>query len=373
MAYPSIQTSCANLLLSMMVFEYSKGEVGDLQQINRQWNKINARETHLHSTDHQTQLVFEITLKNTHLFFQKYPSDQRSHQQLNQCEPSPHVAMQTSIANMILSMAIYECSQSGIKDLEQISYNWDQIYPYEKHINPLDRHSQFAFNAAIKKVESFFQRHPLPQSFLPPLNQQDIFRYVLKQKIEAIAERARELGIISFFDGKTDHLTGYFGNFHICSQEIKFEDKYYSNAEAIFQAQKQKGNPHIFKLFDTNTDGDAAVQLGQSLLSQYQVQEWDLKKNDVMMNCLRAKFDQNPYAKNLLMATRNAYLVKHLPFPHDDYYWGDGYDGSGKNNLGICLMKLRAEYGGTDVVLRPHHNQQLLEKFYTKFYAKNAS
>ena len=42
------------------------------------------------------------------------------------------------------------------------------------------------------------------------------------------------------------------------------------------------------------------------------------------------------------MATGSAYLVEHLPDANrSDRFWSDGFDGTGLNQLGICLMKLR--------------------------------
>jgi len=53
------------------------------------------------------------------------------------------------------------------------------------------------------------------------------------------------------------------------------------------------------------------------------------------------------------MATGSAYLCEHLPSARKDTFWSDAFDGAGGNNLGICLMRLRGEYGGTGVVPSP--------------------
>lgn len=373
MAYPNIQSRCANLLLNMEIFEYSKGEVGDLQQINKQWNQIYAYNTNTSCFDYQTKLAFMSALNKAQLFFQKYPPEQIPSSKLNQCAATRCFNVQSSLANMLLNMTVYEWYEGEI-NLQGIADYWNQIYSYEKIIDPSDHFLKCAFNATLRKVEVFFQRYPLNQKSLPPLNQLEITAYVLQHKIKAIEDRARELGIISFYDDQTDHLTGCFGNFHICSKTIQFEGKNYNTAEAIFQAQKQRDNQHIFHLFE-NTNDDIASCLEQCPLILDQVQILEMKKDVVMMDCLRAKFDHNPSLKALLMASGNAYLINHLPSPfiRGKNYWSDGYDGSGKNNLGICLMKLRGEYGGSGIVQPPFFTQQLLEKFYTKFYAKNAS
>jgi hypothetical protein len=60
-----------------------------------------------------------------------------------------------------------------------------------------------------------------------------------------------------------------------------------------------------------------------------------------MMIALRLKFDQNPLLKRKLIETESRELIEHTI---KDRYWGDGGDGTGKNRLGILLMKLRSEY-----------------------------
>jgi len=68
--------------------------------------------------------------------------------------------------------------------------------------------------------------------------------------------------------------------------------------------------------------------------------DWEVVKEDVMRDALRAKFDQHPKLKALLLSTGDAELIEHT---RNDRYWADGGDGTGKNRLGILLMELRAE------------------------------
>lgn len=70
-------------------------------------------------------------------------------------------------------------------------------------------------------------------------------------------------------------------------------------------------------------------------------------KNEIMLKVLRAKFDQHLEFKELLLKTGRAYLVcQH----NSERYWSDGFDDTGENQLGICLMLLRGEYGGVGIV-----------------------
>lgn len=212
-----------------------------------------------------------------------------------------------------------------------------QLGVYDSHIQILNQ----AIAQTQAKVEKLQNRFPPPQvvsvsSSMTPE--------------QRMADRAKSQGFISFYDDATDSLTGCFGNFHPCPNPIEFGGKYYSNSEAIFQSRKFTDNSSTFNQFTQATVGDTAVKLGQSTMSSSMLARWDSIKDDEMMNALRAKFGQNPTLKAMLMATGDAYLVEHLPSPRRDKYWSDAFDGSGKNMLGICLMRLRKEYGGTGEV-----------------------
>ena len=62
-----------------------------------------------------------------------------------------------------------------------------------------------------------------------------------------------------------------------------------------------------------------------------------------MLKALRFKFKQNEHLKKVLMDTESAILIEHTK---RDSYWGDGGDGNGCNQLGVLLMRVRAEMGG---------------------------
>ena len=57
-----------------------------------------------------------------------------------------------------------------------------------------------------------------------------------------------------------------------------------------------------------------------------------------MMIALRAKYDQYPELKQLLLSTAGHSLVEHT---ENDNYWGDAGDGSGLNILADLLVELR--------------------------------
>ncbi|RKP15050.1 hypothetical protein BJ684DRAFT_3234, partial [Piptocephalis cylindrospora] len=64
-------------------------------------------------------------------------------------------------------------------------------------------------------------------------------------------------------------------------------------------------------------------------------------KERVMYQALKAKFTQHPRLLVLLLSTGNCLIREHTP---NDTYWGDGGGNnaeSGKNRLGVLLMRLR--------------------------------
>jgi hypothetical protein len=67
--------------------------------------------------------------------------------------------------------------------------------------------------------------------------------------------------------------------------------------------------------------------------------DWEEVKEDVMYRALKAKF-HNFHMWKKLMETGDKELIEDSPY---DYYWGIGRNGTGKNRLGILLMKVREE------------------------------
>lgn len=71
--------------------------------------------------------------------------------------------------------------------------------------------------------------------------------------------------------------------------------------------------------------------------------DWESIKEDVMLRALRWKFRPGSNLEQMLLLTGDIYLAEWAPW---DEYWGLGRSGNGKNRLGYCLMKIRAEIRG---------------------------
>lgn len=98
-----------------------------------------------------------------------------------------------------------------------------------------------------------------------------------------------------------------------------------------FMAIKNAGSPGKAKILGNKRGPDM-----ESIRMDWE----DGVKLSVMRRALRAKFEQNEDAYNILMSTGDAELVEDAP---KDPYWGTG-DGSGMNWLGKLLMELRTQF-----------------------------
>jgi diaminohydroxyphosphoribosylaminopyrimidine deaminase/5-amino-6-(5-phosphoribosylamino)uracil reductase len=118
--------------------------------------------------------------------------------------------------------------------------------------------------------------------------------------------------------------------------------------QSYYQAQKfagvdTAGARAIYASVRAATTPEAAAKLGRTAQRDSPAAvrpDWERVKVDVMRTALRAKFTQHAAARELLLATGRARLVENSP---NDFVWGNGRDGSGRNLLGVLLAELRDE------------------------------
>lgn len=169
--------------------------------------------------------------------------------------------------------------------------------------------------------------------------------YRLAHKKNRLAYYTDRDGYI-WFDDEDNRYTFFLSNFYPCS--VRIWNMKFPSAEAAHQAAKFLHKPALAARF-TQLDAEEALKLGQRH-SYEQRADWYKIREDVMLDILRAKFNQHPDLTQRLLATGDAYLVEHTD---RDSYWADGGDGKGKNILGKLLMRLREEKGGVGVVSKP--------------------
>lgn len=127
---------------------------------------------------------------------------------------------------------------------------------------------------------------------------------------------------------------GVFSNFS--PQGVDLDGVWWPTTEHYFQAQKFAGTPYAEKIRMASSPKQAA-DLGRSREVPVRA-DWEKIKDDVMFNAVKRKFELHTELRELLLSTGDEELVENAP---GDYYWGCGADGSGKNQLGITLMRVR--------------------------------
>lgn len=127
---------------------------------------------------------------------------------------------------------------------------------------------------------------------------------------------------------------GCFSNF--AAYPFELDGKRWPTSEHYFQAQKFAGTPYEEEIRQERSPMIAA-RLGRKRAWPLRA-DWEQVKDDVMRRAVRAKFDQHPELREILLGTGAAVLIEHT---QNDAYWGDGGDGSGRNMLGKILMEVR--------------------------------
>lgn len=177
-------------------------------------------------------------------------------------------------------------------------------------------------------------------------NNPTIIKY-FEQKLEALP--------IEFYEKTKPYYE--FTNFYQCTS-IKLGGKSWPTSEHYFQAMKFIGpNQNIQEIIRTAPTARDVFDLANSKNGTYKNlirADWDLVKDDIMLEVIRAKFSQDDNFKKLLLSTGSRELIEASPV---DAYWGYGPDKKGKNMLGKILMQVRNELD-TDlkVLLTELHN-----------------
>jgi N-glycosidase YbiA len=143
-----------------------------------------------------------------------------------------------------------------------------------------------------------------------------------------------EKNVINFYSTKDAY--GCFSNF--AAYPFRIDNKVWRTSEHYFQAQKFAGTEHEEELRLVESPMVVA-RMGRDRKRPLR-KDWEIVKDDIMREALRAKFTQHDELKKILLETGDARLVEHTA---NDNYWGDGGDGRGRNMLGQLLMELREQ------------------------------
>lgn len=129
---------------------------------------------------------------------------------------------------------------------------------------------------------------------------------------------------------------GCFSNFSHFG--FNLDGKWWMTSEHYFQAQKFVGTSYeeTIRLLDNPMK---AAEMGRNRKLPLR-DDWEKVKDAVMKKAVFEKFSQNKEILKVLLATGKESIVERTT---NDYYWGCGKDGSGKNILGKILMEVREE------------------------------
>ncbi|MCG7499540.1 GTP cyclohydrolase II [Vibrio sp. Of7-15] len=133
-----------------------------------------------------------------------------------------------------------------------------------------------------------------------------------------------------------EDLHGYLSNF--APVEVNLEGQIWATSEHYYQAQKFHCPELQEKIRNAKTP-DIAFQLSREYVSDVR-EDWEDIRSEVMKLIVSEKFKQNPQIADKLISTGNCIIKEHS---HKDNFWGDGGDGSGRNELGKILMDVRDE------------------------------
>ncbi len=130
---------------------------------------------------------------------------------------------------------------------------------------------------------------------------------------------------------------GCFSNFS--RHPVFLDGKRWPTSEHYFQAMKFPDNPERQELVRLAKSPGQSKKIGWRRDVPIRP-DWDVHRDQVMLEVLRAKFTQHDELRETLLGTGEQKLVEHTS---RDFYWGDGGDGSGQNKLGELLMQVRDE------------------------------
>lgn len=130
---------------------------------------------------------------------------------------------------------------------------------------------------------------------------------------------------------------GCFSNFSRHGFELN--GQYWPTSEHYFQAQKFAGTPYEEFIRKAPSPREAA-NMGRDRKKPLR-KDWEKVKDEIMLCALRKKFEIHKDIRDILLSTGEEELVEETT---DDYYWGCGKEGHGKNMLGHLLMKIREEF-----------------------------
>ena len=118
---------------------------------------------------------------------------------------------------------------------------------------------------------------------------------------------------------------------------IELEGRVWQSSEHYYQYKKfEKADPdYAQKILEAQTPKEVKVL---SMQNDKRSPGWDEQKVGILKSAVLKKFTSYQKLADLLLSTGDEELIEANP---DDYFWGEGADGTGKNMMGKMLMEIR--------------------------------
>ncbi len=126
-----------------------------------------------------------------------------------------------------------------------------------------------------------------------------------------------------------------FSNFYEAAIAIDYRE--WPTSEHYFQAMKFPKNLEYQEKIRCAATPYEAKSLGRTKEIPID-KNWNGNCELVMFDACFAKFSQHKDLQQILLSTGDAIIIEDSPH---DYIWGCGKNGTGRNLLGIILMKIR--------------------------------
>lgn len=127
---------------------------------------------------------------------------------------------------------------------------------------------------------------------------------------------------------------GCFSNFS--NHGFELDGKWWRTSEHYFQAQKFAESEYEEEVRLAKTPMDAAI-MGRDRAKPLR-RDWEEVKDNIMRKAVLQKFRSHKDILDILLSTGQEEIIEKTS---NDYYWGWGKDGTGKNMLGKILMEVR--------------------------------
>ncbi|KAK0542274.1 hypothetical protein OC844_007833 [Tilletia horrida] len=127
----------------------------------------------------------------------------------------------------------------------------------------------------------------------------------------------------------------YLSNFY--PSPFMCDGQMYGSSEAYFQSRKFLHEPPIAKKVASAPSARDALTLARAYHLHTRA-DWSKVSVGEMYDACFLKFVNNPRLRAQLIATGEAHLVEAAP---EDYFWGEGQDKTGRNELGHVLVAVR--------------------------------